>query len=30
MMTGAVIHFDQSVWGAYPFAPPVPVGKLAL
>jgi hypothetical protein len=30
MMTGAVIHFDQSVWGAYPFAPPVPVDKLAI
>jgi len=30
MMTGAVIHFDQSVWGAYPFAPPVPVEKLAI
>lgn len=30
MMTGAVIHFDQSVWGAYPFAPPVPVEKLAV
>jgi NAD(P)-dependent dehydrogenase (short-subunit alcohol dehydrogenase family) len=30
MMTGAVIHFDQSVWGAYPAAPPVPVEKLSL
>ena len=24
MMTGSVIHFDQSVWGAYSFSPPVP------
>ncbi|MBL1435845.1 MAG: SDR family oxidoreductase [Rhodobacteraceae bacterium] len=24
MMTGAVIHFDQSVWGGYSFAPPSP------
>lgn len=24
MMTGAVIHFDQSVWGGYSFAPPTP------
>lgn len=30
MMTGAVVPFDQSVWGAYPSAPPVPVAKLAL
>lgn len=28
MMTGSVINFDQSVWGAYPFAPPTPVSKL--
>lgn len=28
MMTGSVVNFDQSVWGAYPFAPPTPVGKL--
>ena len=28
MMTGSVINFDQSVWGAYPFAPPTPVAKL--
>lgn len=28
MMTGAVIHFDQSVWGGYQAAPPVPDGKL--
>lgn len=30
MMTGAVIPFDQSVWGAYQAAPPIPDGKLAL
>ena len=30
MMTGSVINFDQSVWGAYPFAPPTPQGKLTL
>lgn len=24
MMTGAVIHYDQSVWGGYSFAPPAP------
>ena len=24
MMTGAVIHFDQSVWGGYSSAPPTP------
>ncbi|MBC6407193.1 MAG: SDR family oxidoreductase [Rhodobacteraceae bacterium] len=24
MMTGAVIHYDQSVWGGYSFAPPTP------
>lgn len=30
MMTGSVINFDQSVWGAYPFAPPTPVSKLAI
>ena len=28
MMTGSVINFDQSVWGAYSFAPPTPVAKL--
>lgn len=28
MMTGAVVNFDQSVWGAYPFAPPTPIAKL--
>jgi NAD(P)-dependent dehydrogenase (short-subunit alcohol dehydrogenase family) len=30
MMTGAVINFDQSVWGAYQSAAPTPHGKLAL
>lgn len=30
MMTGSVVNFDQSVWGAYPFAPPTPVSKLEL
>lgn len=30
MMTGSVINFDQSVWGAYSFSPPTPVGKLAV
>lgn len=30
MMTGSVINFDQSVWGAYSFAPPTPVAKLAM
>lgn len=28
MMTGSVINFDQSIWGAYSFAPPTPVAKL--
>jgi hypothetical protein len=28
MMTGSVINFDQSVWGAYPFAPPTPASPL--
>jgi len=30
MMTGSVINFDQSVWGAYPFAPPTPISKLVI
>ena len=30
MMTGSVINFDQSVWGAYSFAPPTPAAKLAV
>ena len=29
MMTGAVIHFDQSVWGGYDASPPVPAGLLS-
>lgn len=28
MMTGAVIHFDQSVWGAYDAGPPKPAAPL--
>ncbi len=28
MMTGSVIHFDQSVWGAYSGGPPTPDQKL--
>ena len=30
MMTGSVIHFDQSVWGGYSFAPPTPNDALTL
>lgn len=30
MMTGAVIDFDQSVTGAYPYAPPSPAAKVAM
>jgi NAD(P)-dependent dehydrogenase (short-subunit alcohol dehydrogenase family) len=30
MMTGSVINFDQSVWGAYPFAPPTPPSRMEL
>ena len=30
MMTGSVIHFDQSVCGGYSFAPPTPDDALAL
>lgn len=30
MMTGAVIDFDQSVTGSYPFAPPTPETKMSL
>lgn len=30
MMTGSVIDFDQSVCGAYPFAPPTPESKMTL
>lgn len=29
IMTGSVIHFDQSVWGAYDSAPPTPAAALA-
>jgi NAD(P)-dependent dehydrogenase (short-subunit alcohol dehydrogenase family) len=28
MMTGSVIHFDQSVWGAYDAGPPKPAAPL--
>jgi NAD(P)-dependent dehydrogenase (short-subunit alcohol dehydrogenase family) len=28
MMTGSVIHFDQSVWGAYDSGPPKPATPL--
>lgn len=30
LMTGAVIHFDQSVWGAQDGAPPVPAEAMSL
>lgn len=30
LMTGSVINFDQSVWGAYSFAPPTPETKLSI
>lgn len=30
MMTGSVVNFDQSIWGAYPFGPPTPDGALSL
>ncbi len=30
MMTGSVIDFDQSVTGAFPFAPPSPAEKMVL
>lgn len=29
MMTGSVIHFDQSVWGAYDAGPPKPAAPLS-
>ena len=29
MMTGSVIHFDQSVWGAYDAGPPAPQAALS-
>ncbi len=30
LMTGSVVNFDQSVWGAYAFGPPAPGAKLAV
>ena len=30
LMTGAVVHFDQSVWGGYEAGPPVPSTPLSL
>jgi len=30
LMTGAVINFDQSVWGAYPGQAPAPEGPMTL
>ncbi len=30
MMTGSVINFDQSVWGAYAFGPPTPESAMSL
>ena len=30
LMTGSVINFDQSVWGAYQFAPPTPAEAMTL
>lgn len=30
MMTGSVINFDQSVWGGYSFAPPIPDDALSI
>tara|TARA_B100000965_G_scaffold367911_1_gene354221 strand:+ start:437 stop:1258 length:822 start_codon:yes stop_codon:yes gene_type:complete len=30
MMTGSIVNFDQSVWGGYPFSPPVPAEKMKL
>lgn len=30
MMTGSVIHYDQSVWGGYSFAPPTPEAAMTL
>ncbi len=30
LMTGSLINFDQSVWGAYPFSPPTPPSKMEL
>jgi NAD(P)-dependent dehydrogenase (short-subunit alcohol dehydrogenase family) len=30
LMTGAIVNFDQSVWGAVPEGMPVPLGPMAL
>ena len=30
MMTGSVVNFDQSVWGAYSFGPPTPEAAMSL
>lgn len=30
LMTGAIVNFDQGVWGAFPAGPPVPNGPLTL
>nr|WP_325048112.1 SDR family oxidoreductase [Thalassococcus profundi] len=30
LMTGSVIHYDQSVWGGYSFAPPTPERAMSL
>jgi NAD(P)-dependent dehydrogenase (short-subunit alcohol dehydrogenase family) len=30
LMTGAIVNFDQSVWGAFPSGPPVPEGPMTL
>jgi NAD(P)-dependent dehydrogenase (short-subunit alcohol dehydrogenase family) len=29
LMTGAIVNFDQGVWGAFPAGPPVPKGPMA-
>jgi len=30
LMTGSVIHYDQSVWGGYSFAPSTPERAMSL
>jgi NAD(P)-dependent dehydrogenase (short-subunit alcohol dehydrogenase family) len=30
LMTGAIVNFDQGVWGAFPGGPPTPKGPMAL
>lgn len=30
LMTGAIVNFDQGVWGAFPGGPPVPKGPMTL